>query len=176
MPLTQIQLGSPQTLDELARAVEKSVNRVVTAINRTAGLPLDGRDQTVRNVADPGDTGDAVNLRTLDRRLKEERRETAVAAAQSITNIITGAVISWQDIPLTANHTVVAPAVADDTIVIFTFTQDATGGWAVTWPASFAQQYYVGQAASTSSVLAFRKQSGPVFQLLWSGALNRTNV
>lgn len=176
MPLPQLQLGAPESLDELARAIEKAVNRIITAMNRVEGLPLDAKRQTVRNVDDPGDSADAVNLRTLERRLGEERRVTSAAVTQSVTTTITGSSVRFIDITLTANHTVVAPAVAADTIVIYTFTQDGTGGWTVTWPAEFAQQYYVGTTADRSSVLTFRAQSGPVFQLLWSGAINRVNV
>ena len=80
------------------------------------------------------------------------------------------------DITLTGPHTVTPPAAADDSILIWTFDQVAPGNHVVTWPATFAQQYFVGPTAGRATVIVFRKQIGPVYNLIWSGPVNRISL
>lgn len=87
-----------------------------------------------------------------------------VSAAQSIIFI---------DVPLTANHVVAVPSVADNSIVIWEFLQDGTGGWTVTWAdAAFVNKPRVGDAADEATIVAMRKEAGPKFTTLW-GTIRR---
>ena len=92
------------------------------------------------------------------------------------TTIVGVSGLVFIDVALTGAHAVTPPVAADDSILIWTFTNDASGNHAVTWPATFAQQYYVGPTASRSTVVAFRKQLGPVYNLIWTGPVNRINA
>lgn len=105
-----------------------------------------------------------------------EDRIVGTVTSGGATTIVGVSGLVFIDVALTAAHNVTPPVAADDSILIWIFNQDAVGNHAVTWPATFAQQYFVGKAASRSTVVAFRKQIGPVFNLIWTGPANRINV
>ena len=92
------------------------------------------------------------------------------------TTVVGVSELVFIDVALTAAHNVTPPAAVDNALLIWTFNQDATGGHAVTWPGTFAQQYFVGQTASRSTVVAFRKTVGPLYNLIWTGPANRINA
>ena len=95
---------------------------------------------------------------------------------QNITNNIIGGsgTIVFIDVTLTADLTLVAPSHATDTIVIWRFLQDGTGGWKVNWPAEFPNGVSVGRDANTYSIAAFRVVASGNFESLFAGVKNAT--
>ena len=95
---------------------------------------------------------------------------------QNITTTIIGGsgTIVFIDVTLTADLTLVAPSYATDTMVIWRFLQDGTGGWKVNWPAAFPNSVSVGRDAGTYSIAAFRVVGSGNFETLFHGVINAT--
>lgn len=95
---------------------------------------------------------------------------------QNITNNIIGGsgTIVFIDVTLTADLSLVAPAHATDTVVIWRFLQDGTGGWKVNWPAEFPNSVSVGRDANTYSIASFRVVASGNFESLFNGVINAT--
>ena len=95
---------------------------------------------------------------------------------QNITTTIIGGsgTIVFLDVTLTADLTLVAPSYAVDTVVIWRFLQDGTGGWKVNWPAEFPNSVSTGRDAGTYSIAAFRVVASGNFETLFHGVINAT--
>lgn len=88
---------------------------------------------------------------------------------QLLINALVNATVARNIYTLTEAITIADPGatVSIGQEVEYQFTQDATGGWAVTWDAVFKGSPSVGTGASRMSIVRFRKESQTQYVKLW---------
>lgn len=178
MPLRPVQLGAYEDLEGLGRAAQKAINEVVAQLNRAESTRIiDAQNRRVAKVADPGEGGDAVNLRTLKKFINRQRGDITRVVNSITSGGASGSVnVHYVDVTLgtTGTWTATIPGAAnDDDLVVYTIRRGTTIGQVVEWPVGpFAQSYYIGTETDCQDVYVFRKQNGPVMNIVSRGIIN----
>ncbi len=165
---------SIKTLED-ANIAGGRVRQEIDSLN-TRNLDFHGR--RITNAGDSRAPTDYVTRREIRDIITEallNLESGEIQVIQNITNITGGSgAIVFLDVTLTADLTLIASSFTVDTIVIWRFLQDGTGGWKVNWPAEFPNSVSVGRDAGTYSIAAFRVVASGNFETLFHGVINAT--
>ncbi len=164
-----------RTLED-ANIVGGRVRQEIDSLN-TRNLDFHGR--RITNAGDSRAPTDYVTRREIRDIITNALLDLNRGELQVIQNITTNIVgglgtIIFIDVTLTADLSLVAPSHPTDTVVIWRFLQDGTGGWKVNWPAEFPNSPSVGRDANTYSIASFRVVASGNFESLFNGVINAT--
>lgn len=135
-------VATADTVEDLRRNVEASLNRIVVQINNYKhSKPLDANKNRITNLSDPSSATDAVNLKTLKNSIKNFSNDSRPNITTIInTNTIDGSAETLvQEFTLTTATTTITSAtvpVYKELLTIY-IAQDGTGGREVEWSTDF---------------------------------------